>query len=70
MKIRDIHKVVVMGAGSVGKTSIVMQFIEGVFVSHYKPTVEDYYRHTVQLTGKFISNSFLIFSHIRANHNQ
>lgn len=52
MKIRDTHKVVVMGAGSVGKTSLIVQFMEGFFSSTYKPTVEDYYRHTIQLPGK------------------
>ncbi|KAI1301263.1 GTP-binding protein Di-Ras2 [Halotydeus destructor] len=49
MKIREAHKVVVMGAGGVGKTSLVVQFMEGFFSSAYKPTVEDYYRHTIQL---------------------
>lgn len=58
MKYREIHKVVVMGAGGVGKTSILLQFMEGMFVSQYKPTVEDYYRHTIQLTGEFISFFF------------
>ncbi|XP_074597478.1 GTP-binding protein Di-Ras1-like [Brevipalpus obovatus] len=49
MKIRETHKVVVMGAGGVGKTSLVVQFMEGFFSSTYKPTIEDYYRHTVQM---------------------
>ncbi|RWS02873.1 hypothetical protein B4U79_02000 [Dinothrombium tinctorium] len=49
MKILEAHKVVVMGDGGVGKTSLVTQFMEGYFTSQYKPTVEDYYRHTLQL---------------------
>ncbi|RWS13290.1 hypothetical protein B4U79_02467, partial [Dinothrombium tinctorium] len=49
MKLRETHKVVVMGAGGVGKTSLVVQFMEGVFTTQYRPTVEDYYRHTIQL---------------------
>lgn len=52
MKIRETNKVVVMGAGGVGKTSIIVQFMEGFFSSTYKPTVEDYYRHTIQLPGE------------------
>ncbi|XP_023226445.1 ras-related protein Rap-1b-like [Centruroides vittatus] len=43
------NKLVVLGAGGVGKTSLVVQFLEGFFSNTYKPTVEDYYRHTIQL---------------------
>lgn len=43
------NKLVVLGAGGVGKTSLVVQYLEGFFMSTYKPTVEDYYRHTVQM---------------------
>ncbi|CAM1298927.1 DIRAS1 (predicted) [Pycnogonum litorale] len=43
------NKVVVLGAGGVGKTSLVVQFMEGFFEFTYKPTVEDYYRHIVQM---------------------
>ncbi|XP_022237347.1 ras-related protein Rap-1b-like [Limulus polyphemus] len=43
------NKLVVLGAGGVGKTSLVVQYLEGFFSSTYKPTVEDYYRHTIQM---------------------
>uniref|UniRef100_T1II42 Uncharacterized protein n=1 Tax=Strigamia maritima TaxID=126957 RepID=T1II42_STRMM len=43
------NKLVILGAGGVGKTSLVMQFVDGIFSFSYKPTVEDYYRHTLQL---------------------
>lgn len=59
MKIRETQKVVVMGSGGVGKTSLVMQFLDGFFSSSYKPTIEDYYRHTVQMPGKLRSVSGL-----------
>ena len=52
MKIRETHRIVVMGGGGVGKTSLVTQFMQGFFVSSYKPTVEDYYRHTVKTPGR------------------
>lgn len=52
MKIRETHRIVVMGGGGVGKTSLVTQFMEGFFLTSYKPTVEDYYRHTVKTPGK------------------
>ncbi|XP_064460437.1 ras-related protein Rap-1b-like [Ornithodoros turicata] len=42
------NKLVVLGAGGVGKTSLIVQFLEGFFSFTYKPTVEDCYRHTVQ----------------------
>ncbi|GIX68600.1 hypothetical protein CEXT_536171, partial [Caerostris extrusa] len=37
------------GPGGVGKTSLVVQYLEGFFTSSYKPTVEDYYRSTIQM---------------------
>ncbi|XP_076305034.1 ras-related protein Rap-1b-like [Tachypleus tridentatus] len=43
------YKLVVLGAGGVGKTSLVVQFLEGFYSSTYKPTVEDYYQHTIQM---------------------
>ncbi|XP_054715069.1 ras-related protein Rap-1b-like [Uloborus diversus] len=43
------NKLVVLGAGGVGKTSLVVQYVEGFFSTTYKPTVEDYYRHTVKM---------------------
>ncbi|XP_022257047.1 ras-related protein Rap-2a-like [Limulus polyphemus] len=43
------NKLVVLGAGGVGKTSLVVQYLEGFFSSSYKPTVEDCYRHTIQM---------------------
>ncbi|CAL1290938.1 unnamed protein product [Larinioides sclopetarius] len=42
-------KFVVLGAGGVGKTSLVLRFLDDVFSSTYKPTVEDCYQHTIQL---------------------
>ncbi|GIY20389.1 hypothetical protein CDAR_268981 [Caerostris darwini] len=43
------NKLVVLGPGGVGKTSLVVQYLEGFFTSSYKPTVEDYYRSTIQM---------------------
>ncbi|XP_015918032.1 ras-related protein Rap-1b-like [Parasteatoda tepidariorum] len=42
-------KFVVLGAGGVGKTSLVVRFLNDMFCSTYKPTVEDCYQHTIQL---------------------
>jgi len=45
-------KVVVMGSGGVGKSAITVQYISGVFVSRYDPTIEESYRKPVDIEGK------------------
>jgi len=42
-------KVVVLGSGSVGKSAITLRFIHGRFVEQYDPTIEDSYRHQVEV---------------------
>jgi GTPase SAR1 family protein len=37
------YKVVLMGAGGVGKSSICIQFIQNHFIDSYDPTIEDSY---------------------------
>ncbi|XP_048845528.1 GTP-binding protein Di-Ras2-like [Brienomyrus brachyistius] len=41
------YRVVVFGAGGVGKTSLVLRFVKGTFHETYKPTVEDTYRQVI-----------------------
>jgi len=45
-------KLVVMGAGSVGKSAITLMFIHKRFVDTYDPTIEDNYRHQVEVDGR------------------
>ena len=56
MKIRETHRVVFMGSGGVGKTSLITQFMEGMFIPTYKPTVEDYHRHNIKTPGKKVNS--------------
>jgi GTPase SAR1 family protein len=37
-------KIVILGSGGVGKSALVVQFIQNHFVEHYDPTIEDAYR--------------------------
>lgn len=47
------HKIAVMGASRVGKTSLLRAFFEQPFVTEHKPTVDDYYVHGMKLDGVY-----------------
>uniref|UniRef100_A0A2I3GYX4 Uncharacterized protein n=1 Tax=Nomascus leucogenys TaxID=61853 RepID=A0A2I3GYX4_NOMLE len=40
---------VVLGSGGVGKSALKVQFVQGIFVEKYDPTIEDYYRKQVEV---------------------
>jgi Ras-related protein Rap-1A/Ras-related protein Rap-1B len=46
------YKVVVLGSGGVGKSACTVQFVQGVFVEKYDPTIEDSYRKNVEVDGQ------------------
>ena len=50
---QSVLRVVVLGSGGVGKSSLVGQFVNGFFPWEYEPTVGDSYKHSVQVTGKY-----------------
>ncbi|XP_031555387.1 ras-related protein Rap-1-like [Actinia tenebrosa] len=50
---QSVFKVVILGAGGVGKTSLVMRFVRDYFPQKYIPTVEDVYEKTVTLNKDF-----------------
>ncbi|KAM3123749.1 hypothetical protein ACQ2H7_002974 [Candidozyma auris] len=46
------YKIVVLGAGGVGKSSVTVQFVQGVYVESYDPTIEDSYRKSIEVDGR------------------
>lgn len=54
------YRVVVFGAGGVGKSSIVLRFIKGTFRESYIPTIEDTYR---QVSSK-IKDNIACYKHV------
>lgn len=42
----------VMGSGGVGKSALTVQYVQGVFVKIYDPTIEDSFRKVVEVDGK------------------
>ncbi|EGG24510.1 hypothetical protein DFA_02753 [Cavenderia fasciculata] len=45
-------KLVVLGTGSVGKSSITIRFVHKEFVDKYDPTIEDLYRTPIEYNGQ------------------
>ena len=45
-------KLVIVGSGGVGKSALVIQFIQNHFVEEYDPTIEHSYRKQIQVDGK------------------
>eukprot|EP01130_Rhizamoeba_saxonica_P004027 TRINITY_DN1662_c1_g1_i5.p1 TRINITY_DN1662_c1_g1~~TRINITY_DN1662_c1_g1_i5.p1 ORF type:complete len:186 (-),score=42.10 TRINITY_DN1662_c1_g1_i5:32-589(-) len=43
------YKIVVLGSGGVGKSAITVQFVQGIFVEKYDPTIEDSYRKLLEV---------------------
>jgi Ras-related protein Rap-1B len=46
------YKVVVLGSGGVGKSALTVQFVKGIFVQKYDPTIEDAYRKDMEIDGQ------------------
>jgi Ras-related protein Rap-1A/Ras-related protein Rap-1B len=46
------YKIVVLGSGGVGKSALTVQFVQGIFVEKYDPTIEDSYRKPVEVDNQ------------------
>ncbi|KAG7707879.1 hypothetical protein KL949_002281 [Ogataea haglerorum] len=46
------YKLVVLGAGGVGKSSLTVQFVQGVYIESYDPTIEDSYTKDIEVDGR------------------
>ncbi|KAH3901767.1 Ras family GTPase RSR1 SCDLUD_001545 [Saccharomycodes ludwigii] len=53
------YKLVVLGAGGVGKSCLTVQFVQGVYLDTYDPTIEDSYRKTMEIDGKIFNLEIL-----------
>lgn len=60
------YKLVVVGAGGVGKSALTIQLIQNHFVDEYDPTIEDSYRKQVVIGKCFalpsnLRNFYFVF---------
>ncbi|CAF0749767.1 unnamed protein product [Rotaria sordida] len=53
------YKICIFGSGGVGKSCLTMQFVQGIFMPKYDPTIEDVYKKTVEIDEKQYSLEIL-----------
>jgi len=46
------YKIVVLGTGGVGKSALTVEFVQGIFVEKYDPTIEDSYRKPLEVDAE------------------
>ena len=52
-------KIVVFGAGAVGKSALTIQFVQGYFITDYDPTIEDSYKRVLAVDNDNIQLDIL-----------
>eukprot|EP01092_Planopodium_desertum_P012042 TRINITY_DN56342_c0_g4_i2.p1 TRINITY_DN56342_c0_g4~~TRINITY_DN56342_c0_g4_i2.p1 ORF type:complete len:192 (-),score=41.42 TRINITY_DN56342_c0_g4_i2:99-674(-) len=50
----NVYRIVVLGSGAVGKSSITLQAVHRSFVEEYDPTIEDSYRKQTEVNGEVV----------------
>ncbi|XP_077980800.1 GTP-binding protein Di-Ras2-like [Glandiceps talaboti] len=53
------HRLVVLGAGKVGKSSIIGRFLQGTFTDRYKETIEDLHCREYDINGSLVKVDIL-----------
>ena len=48
----DVHKIIMVGSGGVGKSALTLQFMYNEFVEDYEPTKADSYRKKVTVKAE------------------
>jgi Ras-related protein Rap-1B len=46
------YKLVVLGAGGVGKSALTVQYVQNIYIESYDPTIEDSYRKHTSVDGR------------------
>ena len=49
------YQIVIVGEGAVGKSSLCLQFVRGIFSDDYNPTIEDTYNKTIKVDSHTIT---------------
>ena len=62
---REALKILVLGAGAVGKTCLTLQFVRNEFVCGYTPTIEEVYETPAEGGGEGRDPSAPAETHIR-----
>jgi small GTP-binding protein len=55
----ESYKIVVLGAGGVGKSALIIQYVQGHFVTAYDPTIEDSHKKTLSVDGRDVNLDIL-----------
>lgn len=53
------YKIVIFGAGAVGKSALTIQFVQGYFITDYDPTIEDTYKRVLNVDGENVNLNIL-----------